>query len=206
MPTLGKRVITATEMLESMIHNPRPTRAEISDVAIAVYDGTSAIMLSGETAAGKYPIEAVKTMALIAKNTEDNIHYAKRFLNREFKIKNTTDAISHATCGMAIDIDASAIVVCSLSGMTARMVSRFRPPVDIIGFTTKEKSWSKLSLSWGAVPVMGENYTSTDVMFYTATQKAKETLNLKKGEKIVLTGGVTNGKSGNTDLIKVEKI
>lgn len=203
---LGKRVITATEMLESMIHNPRPTRAEISDVANAVYDGTSAIMLSGETAAGKYPVEAVKTMALIAKNTEDNIHYAKRFLNREFKIKNTTDAISHATCGMAIDIDASAIVVCSLSGMTARMVSRFRPPVDIIGFTTNEKSWRKLSLSWGVVPVMGENYTSTDVMFYTATQKAKETLNLKKGEKIVLTGGVTNGKSGNTDLIKVEKI
>lgn len=203
---LGKRVITATEMLESMIHNPRPTRAEISDVANAVYDGTSAIMLSGETAAGKYPVEAVKTMALIAKNTEDNIHYAKRFLNREFKIKNTTDAISHATCGMAIDIDASAIVVCSLSGMTARMVSRFRPPVDIIGFTTNEKSWRKLSLSWGVVPVMGENYTSTDVMFYTATQKAKETLNLSKGEKIVLTGGVTNGKSGNTDLIKVEKI
>lgn len=203
---LGKRVITATEMLESMIHNPRPTRAEISDVANAVYDGTSAIMLSGETAAGKYPVESVKTMALIAKNTEDNIHYAKRFLNREFKIKNTTDAISHATCGMAIDIDASAIVVCSLSGMTARMVSRFRPPVDIIGFTTSEKSWRKLALSWGVVPVMGENYTSTDVMFYTATQKAKETLNLNKGEKIVLTGGVTNGKSGNTDLIKVEKI
>ncbi len=203
---LGKRVITATEMLESMVHNPRPTRAEISDVANAVYDGTSAIMLSGETAAGDYPVKAVETMALIAKNTEDNIHYAKRFLNREFKIKNTVDAISHATCGMSIDIDAGAIVVCSLSGMTARMVSRFRPPVDIIGFTTSEKNWRKLSLSWGVVPVMGENYTSTDVMFYTATQKTKEVLNLKKGEKIVLTGGVTNGKSGNTDLIKVEII
>ncbi len=203
---LGKRVITATEMLESMIQNPRPTRAEISDVANAVYDGTSAIMLSGETAAGKYPVESVETMAKIAKNTEDNIHYAKRFLSREFKIKNTADAISHATCGMAIDIDAAAIVVCSLSGMTARMVSRFRPPVNIIGFTTSEQSWRKLSLSWGVIPVIGENYTSTDVMFYTATQKAKETLNLQKGEKIVLTGGVTNGKSGNTDLIKVENI
>lgn len=203
---LGKRVITATEMLESMIHNPRPTRAEISDVANAVYDGTSAIMLSGETAAGQYPVEAVETMALIAKSTEDNIHYAKRFRNRDFQIKNTVDAISHATCGMAIDIDASAIVVCSLSGMTARMVSRFRPHVNIIGFTTSEKNWRKLSLSWGVVPVMGENYNSTDVMFYTATQKTKEVLGLEKGERIVLTGGVTNGKSGNTDLIKVEII
>lgn len=203
---LGKRVITATEMLESMIYNPRPTRAEISDVANAVYDGTSAIMLSGETAAGKYPVESVKTMALIAKSTEDNIHYAKRFLSRDFKIKNTLDAISHATCGMAIDIDASAIVVCSLSGKTARMVSRFRPPMNIIGLTTAEKNWRKLSLSWGVVPVMCENYNSTDVMFYTATQKAKEVLDLRKGERIVLTGGVTNGKSGNTDLIKVESI
>ena len=203
---LGKRVITATEMLESMIYNPRPTRAEISDVANAVYDGTSAIMLSGETAAGKYPVESVKTMSLIAKSTEDNIHYAKRFLSRDFKIKNTLDAISHATCGMAIDIEASAIVVCSLSGKTARMVSRFRPPMNIIGLTTAEKSWRKLSLSWGVVPVMCENYNSTDVMFYTATQKSKEVLDLRKGERIVLTGGVTNGKSGNTDLIKVESI
>lgn len=203
---LGKRVITATEMLEFMIYNPRPTRAEISDVANAVYDGTSAIMLSGETAAGKYPVESVKTMSLIAKSTEDNIHYAKRFLSRDFKIKNTLDAISHATCGMAIDIEASAIVVCSLSGKTARMVSRFRPPMNIIGLTTAEKSWRKLSLSWGVVPVMCENYNSTDVMFYTATQKSKEVLDLRKGERIVLTGGVTNGKSGNTDLIKVESI
>lgn len=203
---LGKRVITATEMLESMIHNPRPTRAEISDVANAVYDGTSAIMLSGETAAGQYPVEAVKTMALIAENTENNIHYAKRFLNREFKIKNTVDAISHATCGMAIDIDAKAIAVCSLSGMTARMVSRFRPHINIIGVTTSEKTWRKLSLSWGVVPMMSENYTSTDVLFYTATKLAKEALNLEAGDKIVLTGGVTNGKSGNTNLIKVEVI
>ena len=121
---LGKRVITATEMLESMIHNARPTRAEISDVANAVYDGTSAIMLSGETAAGKYPVLAVKTMATIAENTEKNIHYDRRFLSSQFKIKNTVDAISHATCGMSIDIAAKAIAVCSLSGMTARMVSR----------------------------------------------------------------------------------
>lgn len=203
---LGKRVITATEMLESMVYNPRPTRAEISDVANAVYDGTSAIMLSGETAAGQYPVQSVEAMDRIAFNTEQNIHYAKRFLNREFKIRNTVDAISHATCGMAIDIDAKAIAVCSLSGMTARMVSRFRPHVNIIGITTEEKTWRKLALSWGVVPVMCENYTSTDVLFYTASRLTKETLNLETGDKIVMTGGVTNGKSGNTNLIKVEVV
>ena len=203
---LGKRVITATEMLESMIYNVRPTRAEISDVANAVYDGTSAIMLSGETAAGKYPVQAVRTMARIAENTEKNIHYEKRFLSSEFKIKNTVDAISHATCGMAIDIDAKAIAVCSLSGMTARMVSRFRPPVDIVGLTTSEKTWHKLSLSWGVTPQMCENYPSTDVLFYHAQKLTKQVLGLCDGDKIVITGGVTNGKSGNTNLIKVERV
>ena len=203
---LGKRVITATEMLESMISNARPTRAEISDVANAVYDGTSAIMLSGETAAGKHPVLAVETMARIAESTEKNIHYKKRFLSAEFKIKNTVDAISHATCGMAIDINAKAIAVCSLSGMTARMVSRFRPPVDIIGLTTDQKTWRKLSLSWGVIPVMCENYPSTDVLFYSAQKLTKETLKLNDGDKIVITGGVTNGKSGNTNLIKVETV
>ena len=171
---LGKRVITPNEMLESMIYNVRPTRAEISDIANAVYDGTSAIMLSGETAAGKYPVQAVRTMARIAENTEKNIHYEKRFLSSEFKIKNTVDAISHATCGMAIDIDAKAIAVCSLSGMTARMVSRFRPPVDIVGLTTSEKTWHKLSLSWGVTPQMCENYPSTDVLFYNAQKLTKQ--------------------------------
>ncbi len=203
---LGKRVITATEMLESMISNARPTRAEISDVANAVYDGTSAIMLSGETAAGKYPVLAVETMARIAESTEKNIHYQKRFLSSEFKIKNTVDAISHATCGMAIDINARAVAVCSLSGMTARMVSRFRPPVDIIGLTTDQKTWRKLSLSWGVIPVMCENYPSTEVLFYSAQKLTKETLKLNDGDKIVITGGVTNGKSGNTNLIKVETV
>ncbi len=203
---LGKRVITATEMLESMVHNARPTRAEISDVANAVYDGTSAIMLSGETAAGQYPVLSVETMARIAVNTEQNIHYSKRFLSREFKIKNTVDAISHATCGMAIDIDAKAIAVCSLSGMTARMVSRFRPQASIIGITTEEKTWRKLALSWGVLPALCENFTSTEVLFYTATGITKKMLGLESGDKIVLTGGVTNGKSGNTNLIKVETV
>jgi pyruvate kinase len=202
---LGKRVITATEMLESMINNVRPTRAEISDVANAVYDGTSAIMLSGETAAGKHPVLTVSTMARIAETTEQNINYAKRFDNEDFRIKNTNDAISHATCGMAIDIGAKAIAVCTLSGMTARMVSRFRPPMDIIGVTTSEKTWRKLALSWGITPVMCEKFNSTDVLFYTAKNLARSTLSLNTDDLLVITGGMT-GQSGNTDLIKVEKI
>lgn len=203
---LGKRVITATEMLESMINNPRPTRAEISDVANAVYDGTSAIMLSGETAAGKYPIEAVRTMAEIAETTENDIHYSRRFHDAKFKIKNSVDAISHATCGMAIDLDAKVIVACSLSGMTARMVSRFRPPVPIYGLTTDERTWRRLALSWGVIPAMCERFPSTDVLFYTAKQLAKKELGLVKGDKIIITGGDTSGASGNTSLIKIEHI
>ena len=203
---LGKRVITATEMLESMIYNPRPTRAEISDVANAVYDGTSAIMLSGETAAGKYPVVTVKTMAQIAETAEKSINYEKMFKNSEFIIKNTVDAISHATCGMAIDINAKAIVACSLSGSTARMVSRFRCPVDIIGMTTDERTWRKLALSWGVTPVISELFCSTDVLFYTAKKNAKQIFKLAREDKIVITGGMTNGKTGNTDIIKVETI
>lgn len=203
---LGKRVITATEMLESMISNPRPTRAEISDVANAVYDGTSAIMLSGETAAGKYPIEALKTMAEIAETTENDIRYNKRFHTSAFEIRNSVDAISHSTCGMAIDLDAKAIVACSLSGMTTRMVSRFRPTAPIIGLTTDERTWRRLALSWGVIPAICERFTSTDVLFYTAKKIAEHDLNLKKGDKIIITGGDTNGTSGNTSLIKIAEI
>ena len=203
---LGKRVITATEMLESMITNPRPTRAEISDVANAVYDGTSAIMLSGETAAGKYPVLTIETMAKIAIQAEKAINYRKIFHDSDFIIKNTVDAISHATCGMAIDINAKAIAVCSLSGMTVRMVSRFRCPIDILGVTTDEAAWRKLSLSWGVTPVLSEVFQSLDVLFYTAGKLAKSTFGLNKGDHIVITGGITNGSSGNTNLIKVEKI
>ena len=203
---LGKRVITATEMLESMIYNPRPTRAEISDVANAVYDGTSAIMLSGETAMGKYPILAVQTMAKIAETTEKNINYKKRFFNTEFEISNSVDAVSHATCSMAINLDAKAIVVCSLSGRTARMVSRFRPPVDIIGICVDQKSVRKLSLSWGVTPILGESVPTTDVLFYSAYKTAKRVFNLKKGDQIVITGGQISGKSGNTNLLKVDTI
>ena len=202
---LGKRVITATEMLESMINNPRPTRAEISDVANAVYDGSSAIMLSGESAAGKYPVEAVKNMAEIAEFTENHIQYKDKFWDSDFKIRNNLDAISHATCAMAIDVNAKAIVVCSVSGITARMVSRFRCPVDIIGMTTDEKIWRRLSLSWGVTSVLAEKVESMDVMFYHAVLNAKNVLNLKKGDNIVLTGGPINGQSGNTNTIKVEQ-
>ena len=203
---LGKRVITATEMLESMIYNPRPTRAEISDVANAVYDGSSVVMLSGESAAGKYPVETVRTMAEIVEETERHIDYAKRFRNSDFKIKNQLDAISHAACGMAIDIDAKAMAVCSVSGITVRMVSRFRSPVDIVGMATNKKVWYKLSLSWGVTPALCETFDSTDVLFYHAKLKAKEILNLKEGDAILLTGGKTDGHSGNTNMIKVENI
>ncbi|MEE0946056.1 MAG: pyruvate kinase [Acutalibacteraceae bacterium] len=203
---LGKKVITATEMLESMINSPRPTRAEISDVANAVYDGTSAIMLSGETAIGKYPVLTVKTMSDIAEHTENNIHYNKRFKNSSFEIRNTADAVSHATCTMAIDIKAKAIVACSLSGITARMVSRFRCPIDIIGLTTNEKTYQKLSLSWGVTPAKCEMFNSTDVLFFNANKTAKQLLNLSKGDKIIITGGITNGNSGNTDTIKIDTI
>ncbi len=203
---LGKRVITATEMLESMIKNPRPTRAEISDVANAVYDGTSAIMLSGETAAGNYPVLTVQTMSRIALQTEYNIDYKKMFYDSNFIIRNTVDAISHATCSMAIDVEARAIAVCSISGGTARMVSRFRCPTDILGVTTDEGTWRKLALSWGVTPVMSEMFNSLDVLFYTAKNLAKSTFSLAKGDRIVITGGVTNGSSGNTNIIKVESI
>ena len=203
---IGKRVITATEMLESMIHNIRPTRAEISDVANAVYDGSSAVMLSGETAAGKYPVESVAVMAKIAEATENKIDYAQRFRTAEFITHNTVDAISHATCGMAIDIGAKAIVVCSLSGGTVRMISRFRAPMDILGLTTSEHAMRRLALSWGVTPALAETQTSTDVLFYVAKQKAKEMLRLQPGDKIVITGGLPNARSGNTNLIKVETI
>jgi len=203
---LGKRVITATEMLETMIYNPRPTRAEISDVANAVYDGSSAIMLSGESAAGKYPVEAVRSMAQIAEYTEQHTSYKKRFMTSEFTIRNNLDAISHATCAMAIDVEAKGIVVCSVSGKTARMVSRFRCPVDIIGMTTDKKVWRKLALSWGVTPVLSDEFNSMDVMFYYAVASAKKVLNLNKGDNVVLTGGPINGVTGNTNTIKVEKV
>lgn len=203
---LGKRVITATEMLESMIQNPRPTRAEISDVANAVYDGSSAVMLSGESAAGKYPVDAVRNMAEIAEYTEGTIDYIKRFQTTDYVIKSNIDAVSHATCAMAIDTKAKGIVISSLSGNTVRMVSRFRCPVDIIGMTTSEKAWRKLNLSWGVTPVLSEEFNSVDVMFYHAVRHAKDIFKLEKNDNVVLTGGQISGQSGNTNTIRLETI
>lgn len=203
----GKRVITATEMLESMIHQPRPTRAEISDVANAVYDGTSAIMLSGETAAGAYPVEAVGAMAKIARQAEANISYIQSIDDKNFNIKSSSEALSHAACMLAKDVNAKAIVVCTRSGSTARMVSRFRPFIDIIGMTTDEKAYRKLALSWGVIPMMAEEeYTSVDTLFYFAKRVAKETKIVKKGDTIVITGGNPNGKSGNSSMMNIETL
>ena len=203
---LGKRVITATEMLESMIQNPRPTRAEITDIANAVYDGTSCVMLSGESAAGKYPVEAVKAMAEIADFTEKHNDYKQRFLTTEYVGKNNLDNISHAVCSMAMDINAKAIVVCSVSGKTAMLVSRFRTPVNIIGMTTDPKIWRRLSMSWGVTPVLAESFPNMDVMFHYAKLNAQKVLNLQPGDNLLLTGGPINGQSGNTNTIKVETI
>lgn len=203
---LGKRVITATEMLESMIHNPRPTRAEISDVANAVYDGSSAVMLSGETAAGKYPVEAVKVMAEACENTEEHIDFNKRFSRTGFKIQNTMDALSHAASQMAIDTNAKAIVVSSMTGKTARMVSRFRCPITIVGRTTDERVWRRLNLSWGVVPMLSKEYESVEVMFFQAKEQAVELLCLQPGDIIVLTGGSVNGAAGTSNTIKVLEV
>lgn len=203
---LGKRVITATEMLESMIQNPRPTRAEITDVANAVYDGTSCVMLSGESAAGKYPVEAVKAMAEIAEYTEQHTGYKSLFLKTEYNGQNNLDCLSHAVCSMAIDVNAKAIVVCSVSGKTAMLVSRFRTPVDIIGMTTDRKIWRRLSMSWGVTPVMADEFPTMDVMFYYAQKAAVDVLHLKPGDNILLTGGPINGQHGNTNTIKIETI
>ncbi len=203
---LGTRVITATEMLESMIEKPRPTRAEVSDVANAVYDGTSAVMLSGETASGKYPLEALKTMIQTIEVTEETIHYEKRFKALDVEIRNNLDAVSHSTCSMAIDVKAKCIIVNSLSGRTARMVSRFRCPVDIIGMTTSEKVWRKLNLSWGVTPMLCGIYDSMESMFSNSIREATRMLGLKAGDNVVLTGGLMDGHSGNTNIIKVECI
>ncbi|MCD8203604.1 MAG: pyruvate kinase, partial [Coprobacillus sp.] len=203
---LGKRVITATEMLESMTHNPRPTRAEVSDVANAVYDGSSAIMLSGETANGKYPIQSVETMAKIAEFTEDHIDYDFNFEHAEYNTSSMTDALSYSTCSMAIHIKAKAIAVSTVSGRTAYMVSRFRCPVPIMGITIDEKTYRKLNLCWGITPLMTEKADNTDDLYRNAFVKTVEALDLQKGDAVVLTGGRVKGlneDTEDTDTIKI---
>ena len=200
----GKRVITATEMLESMIHNARPTRAEISDVANAVYDGTSAVMLSGETAAGEYPVESVLAMARIVEHAETHTEYIQTIDN--FEIQTASEALSHSAATLAKDLNAKAIVVCTRTGGTARKVSRFRPNINIIGITTDIHAYRKLALSWGVLPAITDEYSSIDILFYFAKQIAKQSGLVKKGDTIVITGGTPNGKSGNSNLINVETI
>ena len=201
----GKKSITATQMLDSMIIKPRPTRAEISDVANAIYDGTSAIMLSGETSIGKYPVESVKTMAKIAESTEATIHYKKRFHQMELTetISNVTNAISHATCTTAHDLDAAAILTLTVSGTTARMISKFRPACPIIGCTTNEKVCRQLSMSWGVTPVLFEEKQTSDELFEHAVEKAVETGIVKSGDLVVLTAGLPIGIPGMTNILKV---
>ncbi len=201
----GKQVITATQMLESMISNPRPTRAEITDVANAIYDGTSAIMLSGETAAGKYPIETVRTMALIARTTEQDINYKARFNKRDpEKDKDIPNAIAHATVTTAHDLDAKAIITLTKSGTTSRMISKYRPLYPIIGCTTEESVVRQLNLSWGIIPMLVDEKTNTDELFQHAIEKAKEKGYVEANDVVVITAGVPLGAPGNTNLLKVE--
>lgn len=202
----GKKVITATQMLESMLNNPRPTRAEISDVANAIYDGTSATMLSGETAAGKYPVEAVKVMAKIAENTEKSINFRSRFFKHDAEIKNITDAVSHSTCAAAFDLNAKAIITVSQSGYTARKVSRFRPSCPIIAATTSPKAYNQLALNWGVVPTMAVPQPNSDELFRHSVQCALNTGVVREGDLVVMTGGVPVGISGKSNTMRIEII
>ncbi len=202
----GKLSVTATEMLESMTNSPRPTRAEISDVANAVFDGSSAIMLSGETAAGKYPALAVAAMARIAEQAEGSSQYFAHVDLKGCDVATPGDALSHSACTLAEDIGAKVIVACTRSGRTARLVSRFRPKTDIIGMTTSESAYRRLALSWGVLPVMAEEFTSVDVLFHYAKIAARESGLAKKGDLIVMTGGSPNGKSGNSNLINIDRL
>ena len=203
---LGQPVITATQMLDSMIRNPRPTRAEVTDVANAIYDGTDAIMLSGETAAGKYPVEAVKVMAAIAKRIEETLDYDTILRSKGLNNTNVTDAISYATCTTAKSLTASGIVTSTSSGYTARMVSKFRPKTPIIAATPNERTSRQLSLSWGVYTVMCEQAENTDDLIDNSIEASKNEGYIHEGELVVITTGVPTGVSGTTNLIKVQVI
>ena len=202
----GKKVITATQMLESMITTPRPTRAEISDVANAIYDGSSAIMLSGETAAGAYPVEAVRTMAAIAERAESGINYHKRFNNLEPQIKSITDAVSHSTCAAAFDLDAKAIISVSKTGYTARKISRFRPSAPIIAATTSAKAYNQLAMNWGVTPTLSKMQDSSDELFRHAMLCALNTGLVAEGDLVVIVAGVPVGVAGNTNTMRIEHV
>ncbi len=203
----GKQVITATQMLDSMMINPRPTRAETADVANAIYDGTSAIMLSGETAAGNYPVEALMMMVRIANCTEGDIDYRKRFFNHERRANpDITDAICHATVTTAHDLNAKAIVTVTKSGRSARMISRYRPDCDIIGCAITQKVTRQLNMSWGVMPILLEKKEDVFELFEHAVEICKLRKLLEEGDTVVITSGVPIGKSGTTNMIKVHHI
>ncbi len=202
----GKQVITATQMLESMMNNPRPTRAEITDVANAIYDGTSAIMLSGETAAGQHPVEAVETMARIAATTESNIDYKAEFLARTNGKVTIADAIAHATVTTSHDLDASAIITVTKGGETARLISKYRPMFPIVSCTTDEMIQRQMNMSWGVYPLVINEERSTDALFRHAVEAACDAGYVKPGDLVVITAGVPLGISGTTNLLKVESI
>lgn len=203
----GKQVITATQMLDSMIHNPRPTRAEATDVANAIYDGTSAIMLSGETAAGLYPVQALQMMVRIANRTESDIDYRKRFFQRSRKADpDVTDAICHATCTTAHDINAKAIITVTKSGRSARMISKYRPACDIIGCAITDKVYRQLNLSWGVTPVLLQEKKDVFELFEHGTCVSRRMGLVDSGDTVVCTSGVPVGISGTTNMIKVQTV
>ena len=202
---MGKPVITATQMLDSMMKNPRPTRAETSDVANAIYQGTSAIMLSGETAAGAYPIEAVQTMAKIAERTEQDIDYSREFKPRKLaEAPDVTSAISHATCTTAADLKATAIVAVSKSGRTVSRIAKYLPVCPIIGCTTDERVYRQLNLLWGVTPVVMEEANTADELFDHAVELAEQKGLIARGELVVIAAGVPVGLSGTTNMMKVQ--
>lgn len=202
----GKHVITATQMLESMIKNPRPTRAETTDIANAIYDGTTAIMLSGESAAGLYPAEAVRTMARIAERTEKDIDYRAGVHQYQEELGGAPDittAISHATCSVAMDLNAAAIITVTMSGFTANMIARYKPGCQVIGCTLDEKVLRQLNLLWGVYPLIIQEEETTDALFEEAVCKSKQAGLVKAGDTVVITAGVPLGIAGNTDMIHV---
>ena len=204
----GKPVITATQMLDSMIRNPRPTRAEVSDVANAVFDGTSCVMLSGETASGKYPVEALQTMVDVVTSAEDSIRYWNRFRERNLlpEIGGINDAITHSCCLTAMDLNATAILAATKSGYTAKVISRFRPACPIVALCQNESTRRQLAISWGVRPLLSGEVDSTDRMFSMAVDVARKEGIVKPGETVVITAGVPLGKSGTTNLIKAEVV
>ena len=202
---LGKPVITATQMLDSMIRNPRPTRAEVSDVANAVFDGTSCVMLSGETANGHYPVEALSAMVSIVEEAEQSIHYWRRFeKNMGVTASNIDDAITHTSCLTAKDLDAKAILVATSSGRTARMICRFRPACPVAALTMHEKVRRQLALSWGVIPFLTGEVNSTDRIFSMSVEVALKEKLVQNGDTVVITAGVPLGRSGSTNLIKAQ--